>query len=171
MEVYKQEKLTEKEEVKRIHGWLIVFLASTLLVVAAYIGLAISIGQWCSDLSDAYIYYSCGMLGWTLYMIYAFWKLKLNAVNLAGRYLVCGFFVNAFCLPTGRGGFREAPIVLYLFIAYCVGWFLYFFFFSKQVRYLFPKEERGEYAVDKYWCYLLLLIPSLYLFYSYMTRY
>lgn len=142
MEAYKQEKLAKEGDNKRIHGWLIVFLASSLLVVVGYIGLAISIGQWCRDLADAYIYYSCGMLGWTLCMIYAFCKLKLNVVYLAGRYLISGFITNVLCLPTGRGGFREAPIVLYLFIANFVGWFLYFFFFSKQVR-ICSRKKRG----------------------------
>ena len=143
---------------KKIHGWLTFFLVAMGLMIA--LSSIFSIKDWPTlEFFDSGHGYNMSLLGAVsnaimvigviilgVYTIFSFYNYKSNAITLGKSFIVIFFVMNllkifeSISLAKLIGGLMWCVI--------CVSWFLYLTY-SKQVKTLFPKEERKLFRRDK----------------------
>ncbi len=167
-----------KEEIKGVEGWLSFFIFT--LIVSCVINFIMGIIDVSSIFEDktlplTYLYglafldflYIGGLIGFAIYTIYSFVKLKPNAVFLGKMYLILIFLTNfigvIFSGVTGEPlanetSFLDSSSMIFRSLIFSVIWFLYLTY-SKRVNNTYPKEKRKSYVIDKVFFFCILAIP------------
>lgn len=148
----------------KIHGWLKVFLilqfAGACLAIAI-LGVTLKGGKldFNSLLAYTSLFATILAFGFTCYLIYAFVKIKCNAVFLGKASMVIGFISNLAMLIL----LEKIDTNSICGMAGAILWFLYLTY-SKQVNDIFPKGFRKALKRDYYIIAAYSLFPILFFF-------
>lgn len=148
----------------KIHGWLKVFLilqfAGACLAIAI-LGVTLKGGKldFNSLLAYTSLFATILAFGFTCYLIYAFVKIKCNAVFLGKASMVIGFISNLAMLIL----LEKIDTNSIYGMASAILWFLYLTY-SKQVNDIFPKGFRKALKRDYYIIAAYFLFPILFFF-------
>lgn len=168
----------EKKEVKGIGGWLSLFVFMLFASIFLHLVLAIiDIGAIIEEttLTGPYLYgflffnilFYLFIIIFAIITIYAFLKLKANAVSLGKMYLILIFLTNlivvAFSILIGepidaQASYFDNSITIFRSMLFSVIWFLYLTY-SKRVKNTYPIDERKTYTKDKILFAVILAIP------------